>query len=219
MFSLFFHRWIYFSLKKMYSSQFQTWNENKWIQFYFPPNFFLSLCFINEFYTWKIFFKSISWYFNFLFYSLKMFCCSVSHIFVFTEKHILLSVIFVLNIFVFKVSFMIFNLFYLQRKNILFLFCFFKGKKSPRNVFFSWNFFITSIFSLFVLWNENVFSSWKKKISRLLFHLVLTRDTRVSTAAAADSSFTPQDAAGKQVSSAESTCWQNPGQPHPNVSN
>lgn len=64
-----------------------------------------------------------------------MFCCSVSHIFVFTEKHILLSVIFVLNIFVFKVSFMIFNLFYLQRKNILFLFCFFKGKKSPRNVF------------------------------------------------------------------------------------
>lgn len=194
--------------------------ENKWIQFYFPPNFFLSLCFINEFYTWKIFFKSISWYFYFLFYSLKMFCCSVSHmIFVFTEKHILLSVIFVLNIFVFKVSFMIFNLFYLQRKNILFLFCFFKGKKSPRNVFFSWNFFITSIFSLFVLWNENVFSSWKKKISRLLFHLVLTRDTRVSTAAAADSSFTPQDAAGKQVSSAESTCWQNPGQPHPNVSN
>lgn len=105
------------------------------------------------------------------------------------------------------------------KKNILFLFCFFKGKKSPRNVFFSWNFFITSLFSLFVLWNENVFSSWKKKISWLLFHLVLTRDTRVSTAAAADSSFTPQDAAGKQVSSAESTCWQNPGQPHPNVSN
>lgn len=105
------------------------------------------------------------------------------------------------------------------KKNILFLFCFFKGKKSPRNVFFSWNFFITSLFSLSVLWNENVFSSWKKKISWLLFHLVLTRDTRVSTAAAADSSFTPQDAAGKQVSSAESTCWQNPGQPHPNVSN
>lgn len=158
-----------FSLKNIFFhrfSQFQTWNENEWIQFYFPPNFFLSLCFINEFYTWKIFFKSISWYFYFLFLLFKnvlLLCFTHDICFhwkTYSSQCHLRPEHFSFQGFIYDLKH-----FLSPKKNILFLFCFFKGKKSPRNVFLLLRYLVYLFFEM------KMFSPPGKKNLQITFSL------------------------------------------------